>query len=98
MRYTVTKQRIQVIGYIWQPGVGICAAQCDLTPYDMDSIGEPTRQVVQHWIDTHFGDFSEVTDFCADFHVGDKHVVLAWQNEESECAFNDAMYPSDDDA
>ena len=99
MRYIVTKQRVQVIGKIWQPGVGICAEVKDLTDYDMSNIEDPGNLAdVEHWISLHFGDFREILDFRADFHWNDIQIVYEWKNgEESELAFADAMFPSEDD-
>jgi len=98
MRYTVTVQRIQVIGYIWQPGVGICAQQQELSAYDMGNIEDITdRESVEDRVNMLFGDFQSIQDFRADFHVGDKHIVHEWAGGEvSEFAFQDIMYPAED--
>src|SRR5438105_1093168 len=98
MRYTVTKQRIDAIGYIWQPGVGVCAQSRDLSAHEIEQIGNPQdRAAVAAWIATHFGDFQQVVDFRADFHLlDDMHVVHEWQQEESDLAFQDCMYPEGD--
>ena len=95
MRYTITRQRLAVVGSIWQPGV--TAAQVhDLTPLDLEHIGNlKDREAVARWIDTHCGDFSAVRDFRADFHIGDEHVIHEWENDESELIFNDCMYPEE---
>lgn len=93
MRYTVTRQMVWVIGYIWQPGVGICAQDRALSSYDLENIGNPeSRGDVEQWITTHFGDFQSIEDFRADFHIGDRHIVHEWEKgEESECAYSDCM-------
>jgi hypothetical protein len=56
-----------------------------LSRYDMKNIGEPTRENVSAWIDTHSGDFQNIVDFRAI--VGE--VELPWGAEESEMAFLD---------
>ena len=92
MRYTITKQRIQVIGTIWMPST--TAAQVyDLSAYDLENLGDPTdRAAVARWLDMHAGDFQRVTDFRADFHLGDTHVVHDWRDDASELTFNDCMF------
>jgi hypothetical protein len=96
MRYTVTRQVIQVIGAIWQHGF-TCAQERNLSDYEMASIENPRdRYSVASWIDTHFGDFQHIQDFRADFHLGNENVVHEWKSEESECTFNDRMYPAED--
>src|SRR5438128_7390123 len=97
MRYTVTKQRVQVIGTIWMPTSATYAQSLDLSAYELENIGDvQDRDAVARWIDTHFGDFQYIKDFRADFHVGDEHVVHEWQDEESELACNDCMFASED--
>src|SRR2546430_14146794 len=100
MRYTVTKQRIDVIGYIWQPDAGLCAYTRDLSAHELEQIGNPQdRAAVAAWLDTHLGDFEQVVDFRADFHLldgFDTHVVHEWEQEESEFTFLDCMYPEGD--
>ena len=98
MRYTITKQRIEVLGYIWMPNA-LCAQVRDLSAYDMENLGDArNRDDVERWIALHCGDFSRVVDFRADFDVDGEHIEHAWTSEENELAFNDAMYPSEDDA
>ena len=98
MRYTVTKQVIQVLGVIWIPAI-TCAMTKELSSYDMANLGDPaSRDDVEEWLSLHSGDFQNVTDFRADFDVGGKHIVHDWANgEDSEIAFADAMYPNNDD-
>ena len=99
MRYTITKQRIDLIGTIWMPAV-LCAQTKDLSDYDMKNLGDPhDRENVEQWLMCHSGDFQHVEDFCADFHVGDEHIVHEWaKGEESECRFTDCMYPEEEEA
>lgn len=96
MRYTITKQVIEVLGVIWMPAVE-CGMRLELSAYDMENLGDPRdRDEVERWLATHSGDFQSVTDFRADFHVDGEHIVHEWRDEESEWKFADAMYPSDD--
>ena len=96
MRYTVTKQRIQMIGPIWMPAA-VCAMERDLDSYDMSNLGDATnRDDVEHWLCLNSGDFQSISDFRADFHVDGKHIVHEWAKEDSEWVFSDAMYPSED--
>jgi hypothetical protein len=94
MKYTVTLNRLQVIGRIWMPNV-VCAQSFDLDNYHMQIIedygdGQVTRAGVALWLDTHAGDFQEIIDFSADF--GDNEFVSDWENEDSEYTFYGCMY------
>src|SRR3990172_6361796 len=75
-----TGGRIEVVGNIWQPGVGLCAMTYTLRPYDVgnirgrmlartgvtDGLMPPiTRDDVQDWLDANAGDFQNVNDFRA---------------------------------
>jgi hypothetical protein len=98
MRYTVTKQRVQVLGGIWWPMGQLCAQERDLSPYDLANIGDVRdRDAVASWIALNSGDFSSIVDFRADFHVGDEHIVHEWsRGDESECDWSDCMCPAED--
>ena len=98
MRYTVTIQRIDVLGRIWWPIGALCAQTRDLSAYDMANLGDSKdRDDVERWICLNFGDFSAIEDFRADFDIDGEHIEHDWRKgEESELAFNDAMYPSDE--
>lgn len=97
MRHTITSQIIEVIGYIWQPGTGICAMRYTLSDFDLSNMDPHDRDDVERWLMLHSGDFREISDFRADFHIGDESVIHEWgKGEESEFAFSDAMYPSED--
>lgn len=90
MRYTVTKQRVQIVGRLWLGGTA--AMDKDLTAYDMANLGDASdRAAVQAWVDTHSGDFQEVIDWRADFHVGAAHVLHEWKDADSECTYSDCM-------
>lgn len=93
--YTVQYAEVRVIGHIWQPGIGVCAQAIRLSDYDLGNIGEFTRENVEDWLGCHAGDFREITDFEAD--GADGSIAIAWADEESEFAYMDAMYPSEDD-
>lgn len=96
MRYTVTSQLVQFIGFIWQGGVGPCAQAKKLTAQDLESIGDVrNREAVADWIYSHSGDFQNIEDFRADFHIGNEHIVHEWKEEDSEAAYNACMYSED---
>lgn len=88
MKFTVERNWIELIGVIWMPST-TCAQRIDLRQYDIENIGEPTRENVEQWLTMHSGDFQSVTDFRAV--IGE--TVIEWANEESELTFNDCMYP-----
>jgi hypothetical protein len=103
MRYTVVKSQIDVVGYIWQPGIGLCAMSYNPRADDLREAdilpateGPITRESVQRWIDTHSGDFSEIVDWRAEIEDGDETIVFEWNNEDNELAFNDAMFGSEE--
>src|SRR3990167_7627881 len=63
---------IEVVGTIWQPGMGVCAMTYNLRPYDVSNMrgqafvpGIINRADVQDWLDTNAGDFQNVIDFHA---------------------------------
>ena len=68
-----------------------CAMSYDLTPYDLENIGELTKNNIDRWVSLHTGDFSSVDDYRAD--IGD--FLQDWENPESELTFNDCMYPEE---
>jgi hypothetical protein len=88
MKFTIDRNWIEVIGAIWMPAT-TCAQRIDLTASDIKNIGEPTRENVEQWLDTHTGDFHSITDFRAV--IGE--MDLPWSNEESEFTYHDCMYP-----
>ena len=90
--YTVEVNRNDVIGNIWQPGIGTCAMSYSLREYDIENIGELTRENVDLWLAKNTGDFQSIDDFRAD--IG--KYLSDWQSEESEFIFGDCMYPSED--
>ncbi len=101
MKYTVRKSFVQVVGTIWMPAT-TAAYEYPLRQYDIDNIkalgnGKLTRRAVQLWTDTNTGDFQSIKDFSASIEDGEKTRNFPWKHEESECTFNDCMYPSEDE-
>lgn len=97
MRYTATKQIIEVLGTMWMP-MSTAATRMELSEYDMANIENPhNREHVAMWLATHSGDFSRIIDFRADFTIGDESIVHEWSSEDSEATFNDCMRGPDDD-
>ncbi len=92
MKFTVERNWISVIGRIWMPAV-MCAQRIDLTSYDLENIGEPTRENAEQWLTTHTGDFQSVKDFSAT--IGE--TVLDWSDPDSENVYIDCMYPAEVD-
>lgn len=88
MKLTIERNWIEVIGTIWMPAA-TCAQRIDLTRYDIENIGEPTRDNVELWLTMHSGDFQHVQDFRAI--VGE--TVIDWNNPDSEFTYNDCMFP-----
>lgn len=92
MRYQTCKSSIQVIGKIWMPAV--TAYEYPLSSYDLENIGELTRENCEAWLATHSGDFQSIEDFRVDISTRNGvDFVSEWANEESEFIFSDCMYP-----
>lgn len=94
MKYTVIRQRIDILGAIWWP-MGATAGQSrDLSAYDLANIGDPAnRDDVERWLCLNSGDFSSITDFRADFDIDGTHIVHEWaKGEESDFAFIDCFF------
>lgn len=87
LRYMVEHNFVQVVGTIWLPAT-TAAMEYTLTPHDVENIGEPTRDNVQDWLDSHVGDFQSIADFRAS--IGD--VEIDWAEEESEFIYNDCVF------
>ena len=92
MRYLVERNFVQVIGKIWMPAT-TCAMEYTLSAYDIENIGEFTRENVAAWLTTNAGDFQSVDDFRAT--VGDDWI--GWAEEESEFIYHDCVYGSEDE-
>lgn len=82
---------VQVIGTIWMPAI-TCAQELKLSDYDLENIGEFSRENVEQWLCTHTGDFQGIKDFHAQ--AGD--VIIPWEKEESEFTYSDCMYSSEE--
>ena len=87
MRYMVESNFVRVWGYIWMPNT-LAAYEYTLTSYDVENIGEFTRENVEGWLHKNAGDFQSIEDFYAT--VGDKEIP--WAKEENEFAYSDAVY------
>lgn len=90
---------VQVIGEIWQPGVGTCAMRYPLSAYDVENVKgyaaayeTDLRGGLEQWLACHAGDFSNVLDFAG--HIGEEYVE--WGSEDSETTYYDAMYGEED--
>jgi hypothetical protein len=86
MRFTVERNWIDILGVIWLPPVTAGYKQ-SLTKYDMENIGEPTRENVEQWLTSHSGNFQRVIDFHAV--VGE--VDIPWEKEENEFEYLDCV-------
>lgn len=85
MRYTVRTSIVEVVGNIWQPGVGLCAYQYTLSPSDVencrDAEGNITRASVEDWLGSHSGDFQHIIDFHTSLEVGAETLDFPWEEE-----------------
>lgn len=81
---------VDVVGKIWMP-MTTAAMRYELSDYDLENIGEFTRENVEDWLGTHSGDFSSVADFSAVC----GNVEIPWESEENEMTFVDCMYPAE---
>jgi hypothetical protein len=93
MRYMVEKNFVQVLGKIWMPPTAVCGYEYPLRKYDIDNIGEFTRENVEQWLAANAGDFSQIIDFYAT--VGDKEIP--WAKEDSESRYCDILFPEEDE-
>lgn len=87
--YTMRRVRVayvDVLGRIWMPAT-LASLRIDLRDYDLENIGEFTRENVEQWLCTHAGDFQSVKDFHAV--CGD--VDIPWSSEETECEYYDTL-------
>lgn len=82
---------IDVIGHIWQPGVGLCAMTYPAREEDLrGDDGRVTRETISAWLDTHAGAFSKVVDFRAT--VGANVFDCDFASEENELIYNDCVF------
>lgn len=85
--YTMRRVRVAyvlILGKLWMP-MATATMRIDLRDYDLENIGEFTRENVEQWLMTHSGDFSSVTDFYAVC----GNVEIPWSSEENEMAYYD---------
>ena len=92
MRYMVERNFVRVWGHIWMPNT-LAAYEYTLSPYDVENIGEFTRENVEGWLHKNAGDFQSIEDFFAT--VGDKEIP--WEKEENEFAYFDAVYGEEEE-
>jgi len=85
-RYTVIVRRIDIVGKGWYNQQ--MAMSLNLSAYDVENIGELTRENIQLWLDSHAGDFQSILDFRADIDEFESD----FETEEGECIFNDCMF------
>lgn len=85
--------RIDVIGYIWEPGIGTCAYRYPLSSYDVENMrgedGRIARREIQSWLDKNAGDFSAIIDFAAIIDGAE----YGWSDPDSEGEFSVCMFP-----
>jgi hypothetical protein len=99
---------VELIGHIWQPGIGICAYSYDLRDYDLHNILSDAitgdveitpANLAERFTRERVEDWlaTNAGDFQSveDFHAVAGDVELAWSSEENEFVFNDAMYGSE---
>jgi hypothetical protein len=105
----LTSSCIDVIGSIWQPGVGMCAMRYNLDKFDVRNIAirssdgdngfadTLTRDGVESYLMLHSGDFSSIKDFAYDIDFQGKRYIGEWKHgDESEAAFCDCQSPEED--
>ena len=86
MKFTVERNWIDILGKNWMPGC-TCALRKNLTKYDIENIGKPTRKNVQRWLDTNAGEFQSIIDF----HVVIGEKEINWKSEENELTYLDCQ-------
>ncbi len=83
---------VEILGEIWMPYGARATLEKQLRDYDLENIGEFTRENVARWLDVNAGDFSRVIDFSAA--CGD--VEIPWAEEENGFAYSDITYPAEE--
>lgn len=83
--------RVEIIGEIWQPGMGMCATtRSFLAATDTDALARVQSRA-------EFGDFSRVHDYCITGREGTDSfgkIVRDWEHEDSANVYVDAVYGS----
>jgi hypothetical protein len=82
---------VQVLGKIWMP-MTTAAYEYKLSDYDLENIGDFTRENIDDWLGTHAGDFSSIKDF----HAVCGEAEIPWTSEENEMEYQDCMYPGEE--
>lgn len=86
----VRRAYVIILGTIWMPAID-CSLEIKLSDYDLENIGEFTRDNVEQWLTSHSGDFQHIIDFTA--MCGD--IEIEWSSEDNEMKYYDTL-PSDD--
>ena len=88
----VRRAYVEVLGDIWMPAV-TCGQRIELRDYDLDNIGEFTRENVDQWLACNAGDFQSITDFSAACGA----VRIEWSDLDNETKFFDCIYGGEND-
>ena len=91
MYYTARHDYVVVVGGIWMPYGATCSMRRDLSDYDLENIGEFTRENVERWVDTNMGGFSTIIDL----HATAGHEEIPWATEDGEVAYLDTLGTDD---
>jgi hypothetical protein len=108
MKYTVRMSYLDVLGKMWMPHVD-ASLHMTLSSYDVDNIIDYsddlngsskigiTREGVMGWLNTHAGDFSEITDFSGSIEhpATGETIDFEWSSEDNEAAYYDTL-PQED--
>jgi hypothetical protein len=108
MKYITRISYLDVLGKMWMPHA-TASLHIPLNSYDVDNIigysnqdndsakHGITREGVQLWVDSHVGDFSEITDFVGSIeHPGTGETIdIEWSSEDNEMAYYDTL-PQED--
>ena len=99
---TIIRNYVDVVGEIWQPGIGPCSYHYDLNSSAVrniqDESGVITREGVEDWLGTHAGDFSHIIDFCASITVDGIDYDFDFATEEGALAYADTIAEWEDEA
>jgi hypothetical protein len=104
MKYTVRTSYLDVLGKMWMPHV-TASLHIPLNGYDIDNIigysneandsakNGITREGVELWLNTHTGDFSEITDFTGSIEhpATGETIDFEWSTEDNEMAYYDTL-------
>lgn len=82
---------IQVVGQIWQPGMGLCTYSYSPGSSQLQPALNKkylSRKDVDEWLKKHAGDFSQVEDYCV---INNDKVVFPWKEPKNEAIYADSM-------